>query len=95
MILETNFCFGTHEVDIIALDLAVNELVFFEVKTRSQDFSGNPSAAVNRKKLLSLQKAAAAYRKERKTDLDYRFDILAVLPNSIEHYENITWGMVK
>jgi len=52
-------------------------------------------AAVNRKKLLSLQKAAAAYRKEKKTDLDYRFDILAVLPNSIEHYENITWGMVK
>jgi len=50
---------------------------------------------VNRKKLLSLQKAAAAYRKEKKTDLDYRFDILAVLPNSIEHYENITWGMVK
>ncbi len=99
-VLTTNFRAGNQEIDIIALDLGVDELVFIEVKTRSQDFSGNPSGAVGYLKLKSMKRAAAAYlrshpQKELLYQKDYRFDIIAILPNSVDHYQNVTWGMVK
>lgn len=95
-ILDTNFQVGTHEIDIVAMDNEVNELVFVEVKTRSEAFFGNPSDAVDRVKFRALRRAAALYISAKKLwHLDYRFDIIAVLPNSIDHYQNVTWGMVK
>lgn len=94
-ILDTNVRYGNEEVDIIALDQAVNELVFVEVKTRATDFFGNPSSAVDHRKLKSLEKVARLYRQEKQLWLDFRFDVIAVLPNSIDHYPNITWEMVK
>jgi len=93
--LDVNVRFGNLEVDIIAIDQVVNELVFVEVKTRSSDFFGHPSVSVNYRKLLSLQKVATQYRKEHQLWLDFRFDLIAILPNSIEHYPNISWKMVK
>ncbi len=94
-ILDTNVRFGNEEVDIIAVDRSVNELVFVEVKTRATNFYGDPSSAVGYKKLRSLEKVAREYRQEQQLWLDFRFDIIAVLPKSIEHYPNITWEMVK
>jgi putative endonuclease len=90
-VLDRNIRYGTKEIDIIALDKELNELVFVEVKTRKKDFFGDPSSAVNRRKLRSMQYVGAIYRRKNKLDLDYRFDIISVVSGRIQHYRNISW----
>lgn len=92
-IIETNVRLKNSEIDIIAFDPRFQELVFVEVKTRASSEFGNPSTAVTKQKVLSLQKVAKKYLKQCKLTYDYRFDTIAVLPESIEHFKNITWGM--
>ena len=90
-ILESNLRFKNHEIDIIAFDKKYQEIIFIEVKTRfNQDF-GNPSLAVKNKKLYSLNKAAQVYLKNKKINKNYRFDIISVTSNKIEHFENVSW----
>jgi len=91
-ILDRNVCHGTKEIDIIVLDKELNELVFVEVKTRKKGFYGDPSKAVDRHKLRSMQYVGAIYRRKNKLDLDYRFDIITMVSGRIRHYQNITWG---
>lgn len=86
-----NFRVGIHEIDVVAFDHTTNELVFVEVKTRSEKFFGNPSGAVNFRKLRALRQSATIYRQQKRTFQNFRFDVIAVLPGSIEHYENVTW----
>jgi putative endonuclease len=89
-ILETNLTFNTHEVDIIAR--TANGLVcFIEVKTRSSTHYGHASLAVTRKKMRSMQLVAKHYLRTHRLALEYRFDIMCVTPQGIEHIENITW----
>lgn len=76
----------------MALDEAHEELVFFEVKTRNTDFYGSPADAVSRAKINSMNFVANHYLRKSHFDYDYRFDIIAITPTGIEHYENITWG---
>jgi putative endonuclease len=92
-IVDINVRYANFEVDIVALDLRVtpSELVFVEVKTRTTGFYGDPSEAVGWKKMRSMRTFAARFVRERKITLDYRFDAIAVLPNSIEHFENVSW----
>ena len=94
-VIDRNVAVVSHEVDIVAIDSATNELVFVEVKTRSSASYGEPSVAITRAKVRAMQKAATQYRLAHQLHQEYRFDAIAILPNSIEHYENITWGMVK
>ena len=75
----------------MALDRQHNELVFIEVKTRTDQAFGTPDEAVDHKKLRSLEKIAAIYRRTKHLTTDYRFDIITVLPGRIEHYQNVTW----
>ena len=89
-ILEKNYRFKHLEVDIIALDTVQDEVVFVEVKNRSSDKYGHPSLAVNRKKLENLQTAATIFIKQHGLNKSYRFDIISLLPNKIEHFENVT-----
>ena len=49
-IIERNFRCKQGEIDIIAYDLRNKELVFFEVKTRSNFKYGRPSEAVTKVK---------------------------------------------
>ena len=91
-ILERNIRLGTREIDIIATDPVTLEIVFVEVKTRSSDQFGSPSVAVTRKKLNSLRQVAREYVRTRHNRTDFRFDIITVLPNAIDHYQNITWN---
>jgi putative endonuclease len=91
-IFDTNVRVGTSEIDIVALDEKHEELVFIEVKTRSNSYYGNPSTAVNRDKIRSMNFVANIYLKRSHLDYDYRFDIVAITPEGIEHYENVTWG---
>jgi len=90
-ILDRNVCHGSKEIDIIAIDRESNELVFAEVKTRKKDFFGDPSRAVDRYKLRSMQYVGAIYRRKNSLNLDYRFDIITLVSGRIQHYQNITW----
>ncbi len=90
-IIETNFTHGVHEIDIIAVDPATRELVFVEVKMLSSGFYGNPSQAVNFRKIRALRQAAAIYRREKREWHDFRFDVIAISGTDVNHYENITW----
>lgn len=90
-ILDTNSAYKWYELDIIALDPQHDEIVFVEVKTRGSTFFGNPSSAVNRHKLRSLNRAARQYLRTTGLRNDYRFDIISVTPEGVEHFENVTW----
>lgn len=93
--MATNVRHSNREVDIIALDKELDELVFVEVKSRATGYYGDPSFAVDRDKLRSMQYVGAIYRKKEKLNKDYRFDIITVLPGKIRHYQNVTWSKRK
>jgi putative endonuclease len=76
-ILEMNWRTRHKEIDIIALDK--NEIVFIEVKTRKNNYFGDPEEAVNLKKQKFLINAAENYIISNKIDLDARFDIISVI----------------
>jgi putative endonuclease len=91
-ILTTNYQgSGQTEIDIIALDQKHQELVFVEVKTRANLDFGLPSEAVDQRKVAKMAAVAVEYREQHPSNLDYRFDIIAVCGQEIVHYENITW----
>lgn len=89
-IVDRNVRFKLAEVDIIAIDLGKNELVFIEVKTRSSRDFGPASSAVNQRKLNALSRVAEIYCDCHHLDLDYRFDIITVVSGTIHHYRNVT-----
>ena len=62
-----------------------------EVKTRAQLVWGDPSLAVDRRKLKALARVAQAYVHQYQIASDYRFDIVAVCDDRIEHFENVSW----
>ena len=76
-ILETNWITGKLEIDIIAK--IGNDLVFVEVKTRSNTTHGFPEDAVSKKKAENLFEAAEIYLEEQEIDEEIRFDIISVI----------------
>ncbi|MBK7384124.1 MAG: YraN family protein [Flavobacteriales bacterium] len=76
-IVERNWRYGRHEIDIIAKQGA--ELVFVEVKTRSTDQHGEPEEAVKKGKRGRVIKAANAYVQATGADLRVRFDIVSII----------------
>ena len=86
-ILERNFRFGRDEVDIIA---KIDEyIVFVEVKTRANNFLGEPEEAVSTQKQNRIIKVANHYLIENDLDNEGRFDIFGIIINqnqkSISH----------
>lgn len=86
-ILERNFRYGRDEVDIIA---GIEEyIVFVEVKTRANNFLGEPEEAVSNQKQNRIIKVANHYLIENDLDNEGRFDIFGVIINqnqkSIKH----------
>ncbi len=76
-ILHTNWRYGHLELDIIAMKSGM--LHFIEVKTLKDGAAGVPEDSVNRKKMISLLKAAELYMiSENKTGL-IQFDVLAIV----------------
>lgn len=57
-ILEKNFYYRGGEIDIIAMDLISNELVFVEVKTRTNLKYGKAIDSVNQVKMNNIIKGA-------------------------------------
>jgi putative endonuclease len=89
-ILETNYRYLKAEIDIIAM--VHNQLVFIEVKTRSETKYGLPQEAVSKKKQNLLIEAAHYYITHHKILAEARFDVIAIIKNkdaaSITHIED-------
>jgi putative endonuclease len=76
-LLERNWRFRHKEVDIIAAD--GRDLVFVEVKTRSNEWFGTPEEAVDDKKQRYLMDAAEAYIRANNIDTNIRFDVVSII----------------
>jgi putative endonuclease len=89
-ILETNWRFGSDEIDIIAKDK--DFLVIIEVKTRSTNVFGEPEIAVTKQKQKFLIRAAQNYIIKNNINDETRFDIIAIVINqgkvNIHHIED-------
>lgn len=96
-ILERNYHFEQAEVDIVAYN--GKQIIFVEVKTRTNTYFGEPEDAVTLKKKKSLYKVAEAWLYERKMDgAPVRFDIISIVMASgkapvIKHFEAAFWHL--
>lgn len=85
-ILERNFRCKQGEIDIIALDNKEKELVFIEVKSRTNLECGFPSESVTKNKQKHIYKSAEYYiYKNKIEDVAVRLDIIEVY---LYRYEN-------
>ena len=77
LILKRNYRYGHKEIDLIGKD--GNTIVFIEVKAgRSKSF-GAPELRVDIKKQKNLIEVANDFiQKEKISDCDFRFDVLAI-----------------
>ena len=82
-IIERNYRYHRNEIDIIARYRKT--LCFIEVKTRVSSEKGHPAEAVTPQKQKEIIKAARAYLAFcGEGEIDCRFDVVAVLVNSME-----------
>ena len=91
-ILERNFYCKQGEIDIIAKDK--NEIVFIEVKSRSNKLFGIPSEAVTKQKIKHLFRTDRYFLYKNKMINEYiRFDVVEILIKSgkfnINHIKQI------
>lgn len=93
-ILDKNFYTRYGEIDLIALK--DNTLIFFEIKTRTNQSFGYPEEAINYKKQGHLKKAAEIYLfKKGISNKDLQIDVLSIelgenkRKTKIRHLENI------
>ena len=78
-IVDRNFDCSQGEIDIIAWDKEKKELVFIEVKTRTNMYYGNPVDAVNKPKQKHIYWAAQYYIYLNQIKETYlRFDVLEI-----------------
>ena len=90
-ITERNFRSRQGEIDIIAKDTFKNELVFIEVKTRTNFNYGFPIDAVNTSKQKHLLKACQYYLyKHHIVNLFVRIDVIEVfIRDGIPHIRHV------
>ena len=86
-ILERNFSCNQGEIDIIALDN--QEIVFVEVKTRTNKNFGLASEAVNRQKKMHLIQTIKYYLHIRNLENEYiRIDVIEIYIKNKKAYIN-------
>lgn len=79
-IIQSNFRCRQGEIDIIARDMSTNELVFTEVKTRTNKKYGEPIEAVHKKKQKHIVSATKYYTyKNNLLNQFIRFDVVEIL----------------
>lgn len=85
-ILEQNYKNKIGEIDIICYDKENDETIFVEVKTRESTLFGNPCEAVDYYKQKKIKDTAMIYLlKNKKTEDKFRFDVIEILGNEINH----------
>lgn len=93
-ILDRNWRSGRKEIDIVAQD--GNDIVFVEIKTRTDETFNDARDAVDSRKRQHLIYAADAYMRSHTYNLSPRFDIITVVghladpaaPLTIDHIED-------
>lgn len=88
-ILVRNYRYGRMELDIVAR--LNDEIIFVEVKTRSDDDKAVPEKVVGRNKQRNIRLAAEHYMESNELTLPARFDIILVMKADsfeIEHWED-------
>ena len=92
-IIDQNYFWQGGEIDLIALDQG--DLVFVEVKTRTENSYGWPEQAVNFSKQKKIFKTAERYLQDYKGAVkNYRVDVISVEINKIKkkaeirHFKN-------
>ena len=89
-IIQKNFICRQGEIDIIALNQTKKELVFIEVKTRTNNKYGNPSESVNESKQKHIYRSAEYFiYKNRLEKMQIRFDIIEININSLKNIYKI------
>lgn len=95
-IIDRNFRCSQGEVDIVGYDIKNNEVVFFEVKTRTSFNYGFPSEAVNKRKRTHILNCAKYYLYCKDIlDKYVRFDVIEIVidvPNykyKLNHLVNV------
>ena len=81
-VLETNYRTPVGEIDIIVHSRS--HLIFVEVKTRRGTAFGTPQEAVGTRKQQQIIRTAQWYLQQKKTKLQPRFDVVAILCQSEE-----------
>lgn len=93
-ILEKNVNYRWGEIDLVAVDLTANELVFVEVRHRCENGMASPAESVTMRKLLRLKRAIETYLvspKFRHSGLapkGLRIDLIAFEGETITHFKN-------
>lgn len=98
-IIERNFFYNGGEIDIIAFDIERNELVFFEVKTRSNKAYGLPSESVDNFKIKRILRGAKFYMHIHSLENVFvRFDVLELFFVNdrylVNHLKQILWNHI-
>jgi len=92
LILDRNYRFEKAEIDIVAFDHT--QVIFVEVKARSDTYFGHPEEYVTPAKEKNIKKAAEAWIYERKMETALvRFDIISIVSDGksapdITHFED-------
>ena len=94
-IIDKNYYYRGGEIDIIAYDEEENELVFIEVKTRSNYSYGTPAEAVTNVKQKHIYKAARYYiHLHNLYELYTRIDVIEILLKNnsykLNHLKQVT-----
>ncbi len=85
-ILDRNFNCRQGEIDIVAYDIKNNEVVFFEVKTRTSFNFGFPSEAVNNLKQKHILNSVKYYLYCKGLEDSFiRIDVIEIMVD-IEHH---------
>lgn len=81
LILERDWRYGKskRDIDIICKTADLSEVVFVEVKARSNDKVMQPEEAVDRRKIRHLGQAADHYIKLNNITEQVRFDVIAIV----------------
>ncbi len=92
-IIATNYRTRMGEIDLIAGK--ADQIIFIEVKTRRNNFFGEPQLAVNHQKRNRIKKLATLYMLENNLEFcskQLRFDVITIMLKSeeiiIRHFKN-------
>lgn len=89
-IVEKNYRTQYGEIDLIGFEN--DDLIFFEVKTRSSVKFGYPEDAVNSKKIEKIELVANEYLDNASSNnLNWRIDTIAIIRNPYTQRFQIKW----
>lgn len=82
------------ELDFIAYDTGLEQLVFIEVKMRTSSLFGSPEEAIDDTKKHRLSRAIEQYLMSTSYNGSYRFDAICIIQKAkqtrVSHYKNLS-----